>query len=155
MLSFCVSICIAVICLRARTRFTPQAVSGPDLLHCAISLHPSFVSLYPIAPNSRRNLTLRAGADGVQDEAKKSEEGYLKFYEQFGLNLKEGVAMDQQNGPSLAKLLRSVLSRTSGTELEGGGSREQGAGSREQGGQDAEGEWLRGARRRVRMEQLG
>ena len=34
---------------------------------------------------------------------------YLKFYEQYGLNLKEGVAMDQQNGPSLAKLLRCVV----------------------------------------------
>lgn len=61
----------------------------------------------------------------MQDEAKKSEEGYLKFYEQFGLNLKEGVAMDQQNGPSLAKLLRSVLSRTSGCIVQGAGCREQ------------------------------
>mmetsp|Transcript_9212 Transcript_9212/g.18379 ORF Transcript_9212/g.18379 Transcript_9212/m.18379 type:complete len:751 (-) Transcript_9212:210-2462(-) len=42
----------------------------------------------------------------LQDQAKKDEEGYLKFYEQYGLTLKEGVAMDQQNGPSLAKLLR-------------------------------------------------
>jgi len=40
------------------------------------------------------------------DEAKKSEKDYEEFYKNFGLMLKEGVAMDQKNAPQLAKLLR-------------------------------------------------
>jgi TNF receptor-associated protein 1 len=42
----------------------------------------------------------------MNDEAKKDEEKYRGFYEQFVMYLKEGVATDQANSKDLMKLLR-------------------------------------------------
>jgi len=51
------------------------------------------------------------------DEAKKSEKDYEEFYKNFGLMLKEGVAMDQKNAPQLAKLLRYPSSAIENDEV--------------------------------------
>ena len=51
------------------------------------------------------------------DEAKKSEKEYEEFYKNFGLMLKEGVAMDQKNAPQLAKLLRYPSSAIENDEV--------------------------------------
>ena len=42
----------------------------------------------------------------LQDEARKDPKAYLDFYNNFSLNIKEGVATDRGNSTEIAKLLR-------------------------------------------------
>lgn len=48
----------------------------------------------------------------LAEEAKKDEEGYLKFWETFGIYLKEGVASDFEYRTELGKLLRFESSKS-------------------------------------------
>ena len=53
----------------------------------------------------------------LEDEAKKDAEKYEKFYNEFSIFIKEGVAADFKNREALAKLLRYESSKTEKDEL--------------------------------------
>jgi molecular chaperone HtpG len=53
-----------------------------------------------------RNTLVKGALDRLQQMAEEKPEDYLAFYRQFGMFLKEGVAVDGANRERLAKLLR-------------------------------------------------
>jgi molecular chaperone HtpG len=63
-----------------------------------------------------RNTLVKGVLDRLHQMAEEKPEDYLKFYEQFGMFLKEGVAVDGTNRERLAKLLRFSSSQSEGSE---------------------------------------
>lgn len=51
----------------------------------------------------------------IDDEAKREPEKYIKWFEDFGQFIREGIATDQDNRDALLKLLR-VRSRNNGAK---------------------------------------
>jgi molecular chaperone HtpG len=63
-----------------------------------------------------RNTLVKGVFDRLQQMAEEKPEDYLAFYRQFGMFLKEGVAVDGANRERLAKLLRFASTHVEGTE---------------------------------------
>jgi molecular chaperone HtpG len=63
-----------------------------------------------------RNTLVKNVFDRLDALAKEQTDDYLKFYQQFGPILKEGVAQDFPNRERIAKLLRFASSRTDGPD---------------------------------------
>jgi molecular chaperone HtpG len=63
-----------------------------------------------------RNTLVKGVLDRLQQMAEEKPDDYVAFYRQFGMFLKEGVAVDAANRERLAKLLRFASTHVEGTE---------------------------------------
>ncbi len=89
-------------------RFLKGVVDSDDL---PLNISRQALQDNALVAKIRRVLTKRF-LKFLAEEAKKDEEGYLKFWETFGIYLKEGVASDFQYRNELGKLLRFESSKS-------------------------------------------
>ncbi len=89
-------------------RFLKGVVDSEDL---PLNISRQALQDNALVAKIRRVLTKRF-LKFLAEEAKKDEEGYLKFWETFGIYLKEGVASDFQYRNELGKLLRFESSKS-------------------------------------------
>lgn len=89
-------------------RFLKGVVDSEDL---PLNISRQALQDNALVAKIRRVLTKRF-LKFLAEEAKKDEEGYLKFWETFGIYLKEGVASDFEYRTELGKLLRFESSKS-------------------------------------------
>lgn len=89
-------------------RFLKGVVDSEDL---PLNISRQALQDNALVAKIRRVLTKRL-LKFLAEEAKKDEEGYLKFWETFGIYLKEGVASDFEYRTELGKLLRFESSKS-------------------------------------------
>ncbi|MGI9536211.1 MAG: molecular chaperone HtpG [Desulfocapsaceae bacterium] len=89
-------------------RFLKGVVDSEDL---PLNISRQALQDNALVAKIRRVLTKRF-LKHLAEEAKKDEEGYLKFWETFGIYLKEGVASDFEYRAELGKLLRFESSKS-------------------------------------------